>query len=139
MNGKTPGNDQVGSQLVDKKIASLVAWQAQTLSHVRQLIKQVVPDVLEDCKWAKATNPTGVPVWSYHGIICTGETYKTSVKLTFMNGASLKDPANIFNSSLDGNTRRAIDIREGEKINEEAFKSLIKSAVAFNIASKKKK
>lgn len=139
MKVKNTENNNAGSQSIDNKIVSIGGWRAETLSYIRKLIKEVVPEVVEECKWAKATNPTGVPVWSYQGIICTGESYKTYVKLTFMNGASLPDPSNIFNASLDGNARRAIDIREGEKLNEKAFKSLIQAAVNFNTQAKSKK
>ena len=106
-------------------------WRGKTLSRVRSLIKQADPKVIEEVKWAKASSP-GVPVWSHDGIICTGETYKSAVKLTFAKGAALKDPSGLFNSSLGGSTRRAIDIHEGEKLNEAAFKRLIRAAVALN-------
>jgi hypothetical protein len=107
-------------------------WQEETLSRVRTLIKQADPDAIEEPKWRKPSNPAGVPVWSHHGMICTGETYKDKVKLTFARGAALEDPAGLFNSSLDGNTRRAIDIREGEIIDGEALKDLIRAAVDLN-------
>ena len=113
-------------------------WRDETLSRVRKLIHEADPDVVEERKWAKATNP-GVPVWSHDGIICTGESYKNVVKLTFAKGASLKDPARLFNSSLDGNTRRAIDIHEGEDIDESAFKALVRQAVAVNGSGKSKR
>ena len=119
------------SQLIDAKIAELGDWRGNTLSRVRALIKQAEPEVTEEWKWRKRTNP-GVPVWSYQGPICTGETYKSVVKLTFFKGASLKDPAGLFNSSLDGNTRRAIDIHEGEQIDEKAFVTLIRAATTLN-------
>jgi len=109
-----------------------VDWRGETLSRLRSLIEQAAPDVIEESKWAKASNPAGVPTWSHDGIICTGETYRDKVKLTFAKGASLPDPAGLFNSSLEGNTRRAIDIREGETIDEVAFKELIGAAVALN-------
>jgi hypothetical protein len=113
--------------------ASIPGWQTQTLDRIRSLIKQAVPDVVEEVKWRKPSNAMqGVPVWSHEGIICTGETYKDKVKLTFMRGASLEDPAGLFNASLDGGTRRAIDIHEGEKLDEKAFKALIRSAAALN-------
>jgi hypothetical protein len=112
-------------------------WRGATLSRMRALIKEADPDVVEELKWAKATSP-GVPVWSHDGIICTGESYKNVVKLTFAKGASLKDPARLFNSSLDGNVRRAIDIHEGEEVDESAFKALVRQAVALNSAGKKK-
>jgi hypothetical protein len=115
-------------------------WRGKMLAHVRDLIKQADPEVVEELKWAKPSNPGGVPVWSHppYGIICTGETYKSVVKLTFAKGASLKDPARLFNSSLDGNTRRAIDIREGEDVDASAFKALIRQAVALNRSGKSK-
>lgn len=107
-------------------------WRQDTLDRVRKLIKQAAPDSAEERKWRKPSNPAGVPVWEDGGIICTGETYKDKVKLTFARGAALDDPAGLFNSSLDGNTRRAIDIRQGEQVDEEAFKALIREAVALN-------
>jgi hypothetical protein len=109
-----------------------IDWQSETLARVRALIVQACPEVVEEVKWRKPSNPAGVPVWSRDGIICTGETYKAAVKLTFMNGASLPDPAGLFNSSLEGETRRAIDIREGATLDPAAFKALIRAAVAFN-------
>jgi len=126
------------SARIDSRIEKLGDWRGQMLARIRTLIKEADPDVVEEWKWAKATSP-GVPVWSHDGILCTGETYKTHVKLTFARGASLKDPAKLFNSSLDGNVRRAIDIHEGEKINERAFKSLIRVAAELNAAEKKKR
>jgi hypothetical protein len=122
--------DQPASELIDSKIAELGDWRAETLSTVRELIHQADPEVVEEWKWS-------IPVWSHDGIICTGETYKAKVKLTFAKGASVKDPAKLFNSSLDGNTRRAIDIAEGEKVNAAAFKTLIRAAVAFNTSAAK--
>ncbi|ESX82867.1 hypothetical protein X759_00570 [Mesorhizobium sp. LSHC420B00] len=116
------------SQLIDARISELGDWRGQTLSHVRALVKQADPEVVEEWKWR------GVPVWSHAGIICTGETYKNVVKVTFAKGASLQDPSGLFNSSLEGNTRRAIDIREGEAIDENAFKALIRAAAALNAA-----
>jgi hypothetical protein len=107
-------------------------WRRETLARVRTLIREADPEAVEEAKWKKAGNPAGVPTWSHDGIICTGETYKDKVKLTFAKGASLKDPAGLFNSSLDAGTRRAIDIREGDKINETALKTLIRAAVALN-------
>jgi hypothetical protein len=124
---------QSASELIERKIAELDDWRGETLSRMRALIREADPDVVEEWKWAKATSP-GVPVWSHDGIICTGETYKAVVKLTFAKGASLKDPAKLFNSSLDGNVRRAIDIREGEKVDAHAFKALIRAAVTLNTA-----
>ena len=114
-------------------------WREETLERVRGLIKEAEPAIIEERKWKKPSNGmTGVPVWSHHGIVCTGETYKTAVKLTFAKGASVSDPARLFNSSLEGNVRRAIDIREGEKLNARAFKALIKAAVAKNTVKAKK-
>ena len=110
-------------------------WRAETLARVRAVIKRADPDAVEEMKWKKPSNPSGVPVWSHGGIICTGETYKDKVKLTFAKGAALDDPLGLFNSSLEGNTRRAIDIREGDPIDEDAFKALVRSAVALNISS----
>ena len=121
------------SQLIDARIEELGDWRGKTLSRLRALIKQADPEVGEEWKWRKASNP-GVPVWSHQGPICTGETYKSVVKLTFFNGASLEYPSGLFNSSLEGNTRRAIDIREGDMIDEAAFKGLIRAAVASNMA-----
>src|SRR5258705_3036007 len=120
------------SRLIDARIKELDDWRGKTLSHVRALIKQADPEVVEEWKWR------GVPVWSHGGIICTGETYKSVVKLTFAKGASLKDPSRLFNSSLEGNVRRAIDIHEGEKIDEAALKDLIRAAVALNLKGKNK-
>jgi hypothetical protein len=114
------------SRLIDARIKELDDWRGKMLSRVRALIKQAVPEVVEEWKWR------GVPVWSHDGIICTGETYKSVVKLTFAKGASLKDPAKLFNSSLEGNTRRAIDIHEGDELDEDAFKTLIRAAAALN-------
>jgi hypothetical protein len=113
-------------------------WRARTLSRIRTLIKQADPEVVEEVKWVKPTSP-GVPTWSHDGIICTGESYKQVVKLTFAKGASLKDPAGLFNASLEGNVRRAIDIREGEKLDESAFKALVREAVALNTSVKSKR
>ena len=126
------------SEWIDQRIADLGDWRAETLSRVRTLIKQADPDVVEERKWAKATSP-GVPTWSHDGIICTGEPYKDKVKLTFAQGASLPDPTRLFNSSLDGKTRRAIDIHEGEKLDARAFKALVKAAVALNEGGGKKR
>jgi hypothetical protein len=119
------------AKLIDEKIAELDDWRGKTLGRMRKLIKQADPKVVEEWKWAKATSP-GTPVWSHDGGICTGETYKNVVKLTFFKGASLPDPAQLFNSSLDGNVRRAIDIREGETVDADAFKALVRAAVAAN-------
>ena len=123
-----------GSQDIDAKIASLRDWRGALLTRLRKLIHDADPDVVEEVKWRKASNPLGVPTWSHAGIICTGESYKDKVKLTFAKGASLNDPKGLFNSSLTGGTRRAIDIGESEEINEEAFKALIREAVAENLA-----
>ena len=129
--------DQSASELISKRFAELGDWRGETLSRMRKLIKQADPDVVEEWKWAKAKSP-GTPVWSHNGIICTGESYKQVVKLTFAKGASLKDPTGLFNSSLDGNTRRAIDIKEGEVVDASAFKALVREAVALNGAGKAK-
>jgi len=123
------------SKLIDEKIRDLADWRGKTLAHLRQLIHEADPDILEEWKWVKPTNP-GVPVWSHDGGICTGETYKQAVKLTFYRGASIADPKKLFNSSLEGNVRRAIDFHEGEKFNEAAFKQLIRAAVAANSAAR---
>jgi hypothetical protein len=122
-------------QLIDAKIKELGDWRGKTLARVRALIKQADPEVVEEWKWRKPTNP-GVPVWSHQGGICTGETYKSVVKLTFFKGASLEDPSGLFNSSLEGNTRRAIDIREDDEIDEKAFVTLIRAAVSLNESSR---
>ena len=133
---KTGATDaQSASKLISKRIAELGDWRGETLSRIRALIRVADPEVVEEWKWAKATTP-GTPVWSHDGIICTGESYKSVVKLTFAKGASLKDPARLFNSSLDGNVRRAIDIHEGEEVNASAFKTLIRQAVALNSSGK---
>lgn len=124
------------SKEIDKRIKDLGDWRGKTLGKLRALIKEADPDVVEEWKWVKPTNP-GVPVWSHEGGICTGETYKNVVKLTFYKGASLPDPSGLFNSSLEGKVRRAIDIKEDDKINEAAFKKLIREAVALNLKSKK--
>jgi hypothetical protein len=120
------------SELIDAKIESLTDWRGDMLKRLRALIQEADPDVLETVKWRKPSNPAGVPVWEHDGIICTGETYKDKVKLTFAFGARIDDPNGLFNSSLDGNTRRAIDVSEGAKIDEAGFKSLVREAVAFN-------
>jgi hypothetical protein len=122
---------QPASELISKRIADLGDWRGKTLSRMRKLIKEADPDAVEEWKW-------GIPVWSHDGIICTGETYKKVVKLTFAKGASLKDPARLFNSSLEGNVRRAIDIHEGEEVAEPAFQALVRQAVAFNSSGKAK-
>ena len=123
--------DESPSRLIDARIKELADWRGKTLAQVRALIKQADPEVVEEWKWK------GVPVWYHDGMICTGETYKSVVKLTFAKGASLEDPSGLFNSSLDGNVRRAIDIHEGEKINEKALKALIRAAIALNTSSGK--
>ncbi len=132
MSNATPKKEISASKLIDGRIKELGDWRGETLARVRELIKQALPDVTEDWKWR------GVPVWYSDGMICTGETYKSVVKLTFANGAELDDPSGLFNSSLEGNVRRAIDISEGEKIKASAFKALIKSAAKRNAAKKKK-
>ena len=129
--------DHSASELISKRIAELKDWRGKTLSRMRTLIKKADPDVVEEWKWAMATKP-GIPVWSHDGIICTGESYKSVVKLTFAKGASLKDPARLFNSSLDGNVRRALDIGEGEEVDASAFKALVRQAVALNRSGKSK-
>lgn len=128
----TAGATESASKLIDMKIRELGDWRGKTLQKVRKLVKAADPKVVEEVKWRKPTNPSGVPTWSHDGIICTGETYKDKVKLTFANGAALKDPSKLFNSSLEGKVRRAIDIRENETINETAFRELVRAAVALN-------
>lgn len=121
-------------QLAGERVERPRDWRTKTLARIRDLIQEADPDVVEEVKWRKPSNPAGVPTWSHGGIICTGETYKDKVKLTFAKGASLPDPARVFNSSLEGNTRRAIDILEGDKINERALRALIRAAVELNAA-----
>jgi hypothetical protein len=128
---------QSASKLISERIDELGDWRGKTLKRIRALIKAADPDVVEEWKWVKPTKP-GTPVWSHNGIICTGESYKSVVKLTFAKGASLKDPARLFNSSLDGNVRRAIDIHEGEEVDGSAFKALVRQAVAVNCSGKPK-
>jgi hypothetical protein len=123
------------SELISERIRELGDWRGKTLSKVRQLIKEADPEIVEEWKWVKPTNP-GTPVFSHNGIVCTGETYKNAVKLTFSKGASLEDPSHLFNSSLEGKVRRAIDIREGDRINEPALKELVRAAVALNLESR---
>jgi hypothetical protein len=130
-------NEGEGSRAVDEKIRSLGDWRSGLLTRLRALIKEADPRVSEDVKWRKASNPLGVPTWSHAGVLCTGESYRDQVKLPFARGAALPDPARLFNSSLDGGTRRAIDIPEGGSIDEQAFQALIKAAVALNLAGKK--
>ena len=135
MTAKRAPNSAAASKNITKRIQELGDWRGETLARVRQLIHDADPEIQEEWKWEKPSSP-GVPVWSHDGGVCTGESYKQVVKLTFFRGASLKDPHKMFNSSLEGNTRRAIDIREGEKLNEAAFKALIRSAVAANSAAR---
>ena len=130
-------NETNASGQIDARIKELGDWRGKTLGTVRKIIKQADPEVVEEWKWAKATSP-GTPVWSHDGGICTGETYKNVVKLTFFKGAALNDPSGLFNSSLEGNTRRAIDFREGEKFDEKALKALIREAVTLNLESKQR-
>ena len=132
MNKSDASQVQSASDLITKKIADLADWRGETLDRMRKLIWQADPDVVETWKWM------GTPVWEHDGIICTGESYKDKVKLTFAKGASLKDPGNLFNASLDGNTRRAIDIHEGDKVGESAFKALVRQAIALNSSGKSK-
>ena len=127
--------DRTASEQIDSKIASLGDWRGATLAHVRRLIRESDPDIVEEVKWRKPSNPAGVPVWENSGIICTGETYKDKVKLTFARGALLDDPSGLFNASLEGGTRRAIDLREGEKIDESTFKALVREAVTLNASN----
>ena len=126
---------QSGSELISERIAELGDWRGESLSRMRRFIKEADPDVVEELKWVKPSSP-GTPVWSHDGMICTGESYKDVVKLTFSKGASLEDPARLFNSSLEGNARRAIDIHEGEEVDEAAFKALVRQAVALNSSSR---
>jgi len=128
-------NNESASASITERIEALGDWRGSTLAHVRQLIHEADPEVVEEWKWAKASSP-GTPVWSHEGGICTGETYKQVVKLTFFRGASIKDPKKLFNSSLEGNTRRAIDLREGERIDDAAFKQLVRAAVAANVEAR---
>jgi hypothetical protein len=128
-------NSTDASKLIDEKVRELGDWRGQTLSKVREIIRDADPDVVEEWKWVKATNP-GTPVWSHDGIICTGETYKSVVKLTFFNGAALADPSGLFNSSLDGKVRRAINIKEDDKLDARALKKLIREAVELNVKGK---
>jgi hypothetical protein len=134
---KNPDPVESASAAIDAKIKELGDWRGKTLARVRALVHEANPEIVEEWKWAKATSP-GVPVWSHGGIVCTGETYKNVVKMTFAKGAALQDPAGLFNSSLEGNVRRAIDIHEDETINEAALKDLIRAAVALNLQAKSK-
>jgi hypothetical protein len=129
--------EESASASIDEKIKELGDWRGKTLAKVREIIHQADPEIVEEWKWAKPTNP-GTPVWSHGGIVCTGETYKNVVKMTFAKGAALRDPSGLFNSSLEGNVRRAIDIHEGEQVNEAALKDLIRAAVALNLMNKSK-
>jgi len=131
-----PNDEANASKQIDNRIRELGDWRGKTLSKVRGIIKEADPDVVEEWKWVKRTHP-GTPVWSHKGGICTGESYKNVVKLTFFNGAALNDPSGLFNSSLDGKVRRAIDIKENDKINEDALKNLVREAVALNLKGKK--
>jgi hypothetical protein len=128
MKSSDPKSGEAASKLIDQRILELADWRGKTLDQVRQIVKQADPEVVEEWKW-------GIPVWSHDGIICTGETYKSAVKLTFAKGASLEDPSRLFNSSMDGKVRRAIDIHENDRINEAALKKLIRAAVALNLES----
>jgi hypothetical protein len=132
MNKSSASQDRPASELISKRIAELGDWRGKTLGRMRKLIKEADPDVVEEWKWM------GTPIWSHDGIICTGESYKSVVKLTFAKGASLKDPARLFNSSLEGNVRRAIDIREGEEVDASAFKALVRQAIALNSSRRSK-
>src|SRR5215510_13268651 len=134
---KRPVAVESASALIDEAIKRLGDWRGKTLAKVRELIHDADPEIVEEWKWVKPTNP-GTPVWSHGGIVCTGETYKNAVKMTFAKGAELKDPSGLFNASLDGNVRRAIDIHEGEPIDEEALEDLIRAAVALNVKEKRK-
>ncbi len=125
------------SALMDEKIKQLGDWRGKTLAKVREIVNEADPEIVEEWKWVKPTNP-GTPVWSHGGIVCTGETYKNVVKMTFAKGAALKDPSGLFNSSLEGNVRRAIDIHEGDKVDEAALKDLLRAAVALNLKGKSK-
>ena len=133
--GSHEGRGDSASQEIDARIQELNDWRGEMLARIRMLIKQADPEVAEEVKWRKPSNPAGVPVWSHAGILCTGETYKNVVKLTFAQGASLRDPSGLFNSSLAGNTRRAIDFHEGEAIDEKALQALIRAAVARNTSA----
>ena len=137
MNETDASQGQSASELISKRIAELGDWRGGTLSRMRKLVREADPDIVEELKWVKPSTP-GTPVWSHDGIICTGESYKSVVKLTFSKGASLKDPARLFNSSLEGNVRRAIDIHEGEEVDESAFMALVRQAVALNSSGKSK-
>jgi hypothetical protein len=130
--------DELASQLIDAKIAELGGWRGELLARVRKLIREADPEVVEAVKWRKPSNPSGVPVWEHDGIVCTGETYKDKVKLTFDKGAALPDPKGLFNASLDGNRRRTIDIFEGDEVDEKALTALVRAAVELNGEKKRK-
>ena len=138
-NGEHMDHDTTPGQLIDAKIAALGDWRGELLARLRRLILQADPDMVKTVKWVKPTNPSGVPVWEHDGIVCTGETYKDKVKLTFAKGAALDDPSNLFNASLEGNARRAIDLFEGGTVDEDAFRALIRAAVALNVSDKSRK
>ncbi len=138
-NGEHMDHDTTPGQLIDAKIAALGDWRGELLARLRRLILQADPDMVKTVKWVKPTNPSGVPVWEHDGIVCTGETYKDKVKLTFAKGAALDDPSNLFNASLEGNARRAIDLFEGGTVDEDAFRALIRAAVALNVSDKARK
>jgi hypothetical protein len=140
MSCKTPGmpedaTSETGSATIDAIVAQLGDWRGEVLARMRELIKQAEPDVVEEVKWRKPSNPLGVPTWSLDGIICTGETYKAKVKLTFAKGASLEDPVGLFNASLDAGTRRAIDLHEADTIDDDAFKALVRAAASLNASA----
>jgi hypothetical protein len=132
MTNREPASGQRASALIDKRISALGDWRGKTLARMRALILEADPEMIEECKWFKPSNPFGVPVWSHAGIVCTGETYAKTVKLTFARGAKVPDPSNLFNASLEAGTRRAIDIHEGEQVDPRAFRALVQAAVALN-------
>lgn len=134
---KKPVAAESASARIDERISELGDWRGKTLAKVRRIIHEADPEIVEEWKWAKATSP-GTPVWSHAGIVCTGETYKSVVKMTFAKGAALKDPSGVFNAGLEGNARRAVDIHEGDKVDEAALKKLIRAAVALNVEAKSK-
>jgi hypothetical protein len=138
-NPERGGETMTDSEAIDARIAALGDWRGDALAHLRALIREADPEAVETVKWKKPSNPLGVPVWEHDGILCTGETYRDKVKLTFASGAALADPAGLFNASLDGNTRRAIDLKEGETIDGEALKALVREAVALNMVKKQPK
>jgi hypothetical protein len=136
---KTGPTEKSASRLIDQRIRDLGGWRGEILARMRGLILRACPEMIEECKWMKPMNPFGVPVWSHAGIVCTGEVYAKAVKFTFARGAGIPDPSRLFNSSLEGNTRRAIDVHEGDKIDAVAFKALVKAAVAQNVRSTNKR